>query len=122
MSVKANKTARRMKSWLYVLIDPRDGEIRYAGQADDPKARWRGYCRCTGASNADLARWLMELKDAGLQPKMQIVARIIAFSGQAGPLDTAILNGAERAMVKSLERGGNLLNVIHTKKANLARK
>lgn len=57
---------------LYLLIDPRDGEIRYIGATrSEPKKRTREHIqhaihRCSG--NQRLAAWLLQLRSHHLAP------------------------------------------------------
>ncbi len=95
--------------WLYALIDPRDKLVRYVGQCRFPKERRNYYERCVG-SNLDLNRWLMELKSAGLKPKMIRVARLTTYSEYGECLRRRV---AEKGLIEYLSGEFDLLNIEH---------
>lgn len=63
---------------IYGLGDPRDGRIRYVGQANRPGHRYAQHWRCTesfkiGSLGARKKRWLFELGGEGLCPGLAIL-------------------------------------------------
>lgn len=71
--------------YVYVLVDPRDGEIRYVGATEHLKIRFRSHIidgsdsRPIGAKQA----WLMELLDDSKEPIMEPIASCSSKSGVA---------------------------------------
>ncbi len=102
MPIIANKLYRR-KSWLYALIDPRDGAMRYFGKCRRPKTRFRQHCRFGGRT--PLGAWLTELRDTGLEPIMKVLGVSVAFSGN-GVHDAIILDTAEKSLIRYASRHG----------------
>lgn len=63
--------------FVYVLEDPRDGEIRYVGVTENPKARYGHHCRLSEniGKRAHRARWICSLLELGLKPEMVLLER-----------------------------------------------
>lgn len=57
---------------IYVLIDPRDGTVRYVGKSVDPAARLVGHAANHGGSRQKRA-WIADMRRAGVEPRMEIV-------------------------------------------------
>lgn len=57
-------------AYIYGLIDPRDGEIRYIGKTKNPKTRLSGHITESKKNNSDNYRlkWLRKLSKLGLSP------------------------------------------------------
>ncbi len=53
-------------TFVYCLIDPRNGEIRYVGKADDPEARLRDHLK--DRRDFHRVRWIKSLVDEGIKP------------------------------------------------------
>lgn len=68
---------KRMKTYIYVLLDPRDRAIRYVGKTVNPKLRYRQRYS-ESATGRHKRFWLDELYRLGLDPIMQIVEVIEA--------------------------------------------
>lgn len=118
MPVVCRKSLKTRTVWVYLLIDPRDQHIRYAGQAAHPKSRLRAHISAPG--NPGLSAWIQELNAAGLEPIMQIVGKIRTYTGHWW-IDEQIRNGAERQLIRRLdaEPGSRLLNIAWTKRDKL---
>lgn len=60
---------------IYVLIDPRDLEIRYVGKTNNPKERMRAHIspHVYMRHNNRKCIWTEELKSLGLRPIMQVL-------------------------------------------------
>ncbi len=59
---------------IYVLIDPRDGEIRYVGKTKSPKKRLAGHLKEKDGSHRD--HWISKLQRMGLVPRMQVMQEV----------------------------------------------
>lgn len=57
--------------YIYVLIDPRDGEIKYVGCSTNPAVRARNHMAIMGGSKKDL--WISELKALNLKPSYEVL-------------------------------------------------
>jgi hypothetical protein len=83
--------------WIYGLVDPRDGRVRYVGQSEDPDRRFRQHLRDglrlsdtfglrhpeTGRymgnplhGRSDCERWLEELAACRLAPKLVLLQTV----------------------------------------------
>lgn len=59
---------------IYVLKDPRNGDVRYVGETCNPPKRLRGHINNARAGkNGPRGEWICELLDANLRPKMDVV-------------------------------------------------
>lgn len=59
-------------TYIYVLIDPRDGAFRYVGKANIPERRLRAHINHARMGNADhKSRWIAAVLRAGLRPLCQ---------------------------------------------------
>lgn len=85
--------------WIYILIDPRNGEIRYVGQTGDLETRFSEHLK--NQSSIEMANWVYyDLSLKGLEPIMlgiECVPRVKA-------------NAAERRWLQTLSRNHRLLN------------
>jgi hypothetical protein len=119
MPITRRKSHKTRTHWIYLLIDPRDNVIRYVGQAVSPKSRFRAHRVC-GGGNVSLTLWLIELRDLGMEPEMQLVGKITTYTGHWW-IDEQIVNGAERQLIKRLDRmpDGKILNIAFTKRDTL---
>jgi len=61
-----------MKVYIYGLVDPRDGKVRYVGKSINPKARLNSHLYYKG-DNHPKDEWLNELKDNNLIPEIKII-------------------------------------------------
>jgi hypothetical protein len=122
MPITRKKSIKQRTVWIYLLVDPRDKQIRYAGQAFSPKTRFRSHCNCS-AGNMELAKWLSELRSLGMEPTMQLVGKITTYTGHWW-IDEQIRNGAERQLIRRLDKmpDSTLLNIAFTKRDKFGRK
>jgi hypothetical protein len=70
----------RKEMWLvYLLIDPRDGIVRYVGSTYQIKTRLGAHRSTALCQNADKSKkrvaWLRELSDLGMSPEVSIIFR-----------------------------------------------
>lgn len=88
---------------LYVLVDPRDGAIRYVGLASDQAKRLRDHCK--DESDWLKRRWVLGLRREGLRP-------VLVDCGGAD-------EDAEAAWIRALSRRCALFNREHSDPAVL---
>lgn len=64
-----------MEMFIYVLIDPRNLEIRYVGKTNNPKERMRAHIspHIYMRHNNKKCIWIEELRSIGLRPTMQVM-------------------------------------------------
>lgn len=64
-----------MLTYIYVLIDPRDLEVRYVGKTNDPKERYRAHIspHIYMRNNNKKCIWIESLKAQDLKPLMQVM-------------------------------------------------
>lgn len=79
-----------MNMFIYVLIDPRDGGIRYVGQTKRT-LDWRlrqhvAAGRGVGLGERPVARWIREVLDHGLLPSIAIVEQTTVAEADAAEL------------------------------------
>jgi len=71
----ASKSADVCKiTYIYGLVDPRDGRVRYVGKSDSPKERLLAHLR--DASDSRKCEWLSELSKNSLRPILKILQAV----------------------------------------------
>jgi DNA-binding NarL/FixJ family response regulator len=61
-------------TFIYALVDPRDGRIRYVGKANDPQVRLRNHVKESRNGHSDhKARWVRLLLRENLYPQLLIL-------------------------------------------------
>lgn len=87
---------------LYVLRDPRTGEIRYAGKANNAAARFKTHMRDSRRRNTPVYCWIRSLAKMQLVPRLEVAERI----------DVADWRDAEKVLIARLRHeGARLLNL-----------
>jgi len=61
-------------TYIYALIDPRNGQVRYIGKANDPKQR--KYCHINEKTTTRKANWIKNLKTNGYLPVLEIIDKV----------------------------------------------
>lgn len=59
--------------YVYVLTDPRTGDVRYVGVTDNPKKRLQGHIRDVKREKTHKANWIKSLLRDGLNPIMTLI-------------------------------------------------
>lgn len=60
--------------FIYILIDPRDGEVRYVGWTTRPRSRLGVHlCNARRGESYYVSRWIASLLAEGLQPAMRVI-------------------------------------------------
>lgn len=62
--------------YVYVLVDPRNDQVRYVGCTREPEKRFRAHCHTPGDATA---AWVAELVALSLLPKLVIVDQAGGF-------------------------------------------
>jgi hypothetical protein len=77
ISVAANSTMAT--AFIYVLIDPRTGEVRYVGKSNDPIRRLQGHLQSARADKPwGVCRWIRDLAAVGLTPGVVVIDQVSA--------------------------------------------
>jgi hypothetical protein len=105
-------------TFIYALIDPRDGVVRYVGQAVNPHRRLSGHlsrARTNPTSRAH--RWLNELLAAGLRSQLEILqevvdARSMADRAVMGAARSRLARGSKAAATRASAGGAGHQNVL----------
>lgn len=96
---------------IYVLFDPRDGQIRYVGKANNTKSRLKSHIRDSVRRDTPVYRWIRDLNSVGLLPGVHIAAVVSDDQWQS----------AERLFISELRKTHDLLNVANGGNAPLCR-
>ncbi len=67
----------RTTTFIYTLLDPRTGEIRYVGKADNPKKRLVGHLRQCKRGGSHRAHWLRLLLAEGFNPSLEVIDEVL---------------------------------------------
>jgi len=60
--------------FIYALLDPDSGRVRYIGKSCKPAARLRGHIQ--KLENSPLGEWIAFLKAGGKRPKLEILEEV----------------------------------------------
>lgn len=102
------------KIWkIYVLKDPRNGEVRYVGKTTDEAWRESSHRSIHNTIGKPRVKWIRELKDAGYEPVFEIV-------------DSCVDDQSDRVefywIMRHLAQGARLTNSRMTTGGNYAAK
>lgn len=93
---------KKAQTFIYMLIDPRDDEIRYIGKANDVLSRLGGHLRDASRRRSRVYAWINELVASGHSPVVATLDRIPMEEWQ----------DAERFYIKEYrDCGFDLLNI-----------
>lgn len=86
--------------YIYALVDPRDGQVRYVGQCKNLKTRYAGHLR----EPLPTVAWVAELKGAAVVPEIRILE----------VTDAEHVNDCEQKWIQqeAVAQGWKLLNVF----------
>src|SRR6476646_1018953 len=62
--------------YIYALVCPETGRVRYIGKADDTKARMRTHLRDSRNSKRPVCAWIRDLLERGLAPVMHVISEV----------------------------------------------
>ena len=61
-------------TFIYLLIDPVLGLVRYVGKSDNPKRRYNAHCKCLHKSYT--SSWIKSLQEQGLTPVLEVIDEV----------------------------------------------
>ncbi len=91
-------------AYIYALVDPRNGEIRYVGKSVDPPSRLRAHLK--SEHNTGKHAWFADLERHGYEPRLVIVWSCRDDPREWRPLERLYID-------RYLEIGQRLLNIVH---------
>lgn len=68
-----------MTTFIYVLICPLDGKIKYVGKSNNPEKRLKDHCLDFRCMDIHKAMWIRQLKGKGIKPELVIVDEVPVF-------------------------------------------
>lgn len=66
-------------TYVYTLVDPHSGVVRYVGRTVNPRSRLSSHVGCCWGENKRKTAWIKRLRARGLAPAMVIVRRCSIF-------------------------------------------
>jgi hypothetical protein len=64
-----------MRTYIYALIDPRDGQMKYIGKANNPQRRYKDHLT-DFRTEWQKALWIRQLKALKLKPELEILDEV----------------------------------------------
>lgn len=58
---------------IYILIDPRNNQVRYVGKANNVSQRYKAHLNRARKHQIHKANWIKQLKDIGLKPIVEVI-------------------------------------------------
>lgn len=89
--------------YIYALLDPRDGDIRYIGKTNNPRLRYKQHLKSD--KSLEFVAWWREILDAG-----ESVVMYILFESDLESVYWDELT----AIAQMQEYGFDLFNIVHT--------
>lgn len=62
--------------FIYGLVEPRTGELRYIGHSHEPTKRLQTHANKGSGENRRLREWVSELQAVGLRPEVRMIERV----------------------------------------------
>lgn len=62
--------------FIYVLIDPRNDQVRYVGKSKDPVDRYRNHYNSARDKNTHKRNWINNIRKDGLRPELLIIDEV----------------------------------------------
>jgi hypothetical protein len=59
--------------YIYALIDPRNGQIRYIGKANNPNERYKNHFNSARDKNTHKRNWINSIRKDGFRPELLII-------------------------------------------------
>lgn len=93
-------------TFIYALVDPLTGEIRYIGKADDPQVRFLRHINDNKRETSHKANWIRSLSK-GLRPVLQLIDEVLKTEWQAAEAAYIQFYRAEGCSLTNLNPGGD---------------
>lgn len=87
---------------IYALVDPRSGETRYIGKANNVEARLKSHIRDSRHRDTPVYRWIRKLKKMGMNPTIKVLEEHQSENWE---------NAERRCIADAIANGVRLLNV-----------
>lgn len=71
--------------FIYALLDPDSGRVRYIGKSYDPKIRFKAHVGV--AQNSPLGEWICALKEHGKRPYLEVLESVSSVNWSGIELD-----------------------------------
>jgi len=68
-----------MKTFIYILICPVDGNVKYVGKSNNPEKRLKDHMLDFRCMDLEKAKWIIDLKRKKLKPKLEIIEQVDSF-------------------------------------------
>ena len=98
----------RAMRYVYELIDPRDGAVRYVGCSTDPRKRLNAHL--SRSHNPDVRLWIAELRGIGIVPRLRVVGEAGCHI-MAGQVEQRHIDKVSHAVGNRLTNRLNMLPV-----------
>jgi hypothetical protein len=92
---------------IYALSDPRDGQTRYIGKANNAKARLKSHFRDCKRRNTPVYAWIGGLLAEGLRPSMTVIAACTSTDWEETEIRLIAEAKAIGITLLNVARGGN---------------
>jgi hypothetical protein len=66
-----------MKTYIYILQDPRNNLVKYIGKSNNPHRRFLSHLWQTSKNKSYCYKWIQSLKKKGLKPIMTVIDEVI---------------------------------------------
>lgn len=63
-------------TFIYLLICPMDGLVKYVGKANNPKQRLKDHCLDFRCMDLNKSTWILKLKNQGLKPELVVLEEV----------------------------------------------
>jgi hypothetical protein len=95
------------ETYIYGLVDPRDGETYYVGKSDEPQERFKRHLRDGKREEGAKGKWIAELLDLGLEPELVVIEAVAADSWEEHEVAVIAEHRIKGAPLLNVAPGGN---------------
>jgi len=74
--IKLLKAGDTVNTFIYVLVDPRNGDVRYVGKSDNPNKRLVDHIRKSNNSITHKNNWIKSLIKDGYEPLIDVIDEV----------------------------------------------
>lgn len=92
--------------FVYALIDPLDGAVRYVGCTANPEARWRQHLQEAKKGQSAKQKWMRTLLDLGVEPEMRKLGNSFSSADEARSAERDWIARYGSDLLNDLRRGG----------------